>query len=429
MITEMTASKRQQKATKSEFQPLVKDDLPGWTKTKIQDSNSDALLSEALHKEALHDDQAVHDDQTLLNDTHKSIPPTISPIQLLLLSIMVLQNVCVVLLARYTQTLPSQIPYNSSHLVMLSETMKLFACVLLAAIENLNHLYPSPSFLPDLPPLKLLSSIPLEAINVVLTLISAPLNSLVVLPVAILYLLQNNILYLALRNLSAPVFQVCYQTKLVTTAILSVLMIENRSYSRTQWICLTSLYLGVAIAVISGSSSEPSNPNNNLILGVGCCMVATLSSGLAGVYFEKVVKGGVAVQANPPSSPPLNKLTQHKSLNRNSLWVRNIELAGLSLFVGLAWTALRSLSSPPSSSDVVPPLPYLSGFTGTVWCLTLLQAFGGLVVACIVKYADNVLKGLATGVSLVVGTVVSSVVMGTRVEGGFVGGSAIILGR
>lgn len=37
----------------------------------------------------------------------------------------------------------------------------------------------------------------------------------------------------------------------------------------------------------------------------------------------------------------------------------------------------------------------------------ILQAFGGLVVAAVVKYADNILKGFATSVSIVVSSLVS----------------------
>ena len=41
-----------------------------------------------------------------------------------------------------------------------------------------------------------------------------------------------------------------------------------------------------------------------------------------------------------------------------------------------------------------------------------LQAFGGLVVAAVVKYADNILKGFATSVSIVVSSLVSFYFLG-----------------
>lgn len=40
-------------------------------------------------------------------------------------------------------------------------------------------------------------------------------------------------------------------------------------------------------------------------------------------------------------------------------------------------------------------------------CLLFLQALGGLVVAAVIKYADNILKGFATSVSIILSTVIS----------------------
>lgn len=48
-------------------------------------------------------------------------------------------------------------------------------------------------------------------------------------------------------------------------------------------------------------------------------------------------------------------------------------------------------------------------------CLSFVlrsQAFGGLVVAAVVKYADNILKGFATSVSIVVSSLVSFYFLG-----------------
>ena len=48
------------------------------------------------------------------------------------------------------------------------------------------------------------------------------------------------------------------------------------------------------------------------------------------------------------------------------------------------------------------------------YCIFVLcpQAFGGLVVAAVVKYADNILKGFATSVSIIVSSLVSFYFLG-----------------
>ena len=56
-----------------------------------------------------------------------------------------------------------------------------------------------------------------------------------------------------------------------------------------------------------------------------------------------------------------------------------------------------------------------------------LQAAGGLLVAAVIKYADNVLKGLATGVSVCFATAVSTVLFGTPLSGQFSMGATLIL--
>lgn len=48
-------------------------------------------------------------------------------------------------------------------------------------------------------------------------------------------------------------------------------------------------------------------------------------------------------------------------------------------------------------------------FDPTVFCLlaTCLQALGGLVIAAVIKYADNILKGFATSLSIILSTLIS----------------------
>jgi UDP-sugar transporter A1/2/3 len=72
-------------------------------------------------------------------------------------------------------------------------------------------------------------------------------------------LLQNTLLYVALSNLSAPLFQVTYQSKLLATAVVSVIML-HRKYSLKQWVCLTTLGVGVAIVVLGESKGDDEEP-------------------------------------------------------------------------------------------------------------------------------------------------------------------------
>lgn len=171
---------------------------------------------------------------------------------------MVVQNCAVVLLGRYSQAgVAAEDKFSVKTLVALTEAMKLFACVILTGIDNIRELHPSRTggYLPDLPFNRLVMLMP-SAVGVEISKILAnPKNSLAVSPPAALYLFQNNILYLALENLSAPVFQVCYQSKLVTTALVSVLLL-NRRYVKIQWVSLVLLGIGVSVVVIGEQDSS-----------------------------------------------------------------------------------------------------------------------------------------------------------------------------
>ncbi len=61
-----------------------------------------------------------------------------------------------------------------------------------------------------------------------------------------LYTLQKNLLYLAISNLDAAVFQVTYQTKILVTALFSVLLL-GKKLNGTKIIALFVLTLGVSL--------------------------------------------------------------------------------------------------------------------------------------------------------------------------------------
>jgi UDP-sugar transporter A1/2/3 len=301
---------------------------------------------------------------------------------------MVLQNSATVLVGRYTRSsVPADQLYVVNHLILITEIGKLlFSCVFEHFTTN-GQLW--------------------ESIQA--NIIQQPYDALKILVPALLYLVQNSLLYTALSNLTAPIFQVTYQAKLVTTAIVSVMML-NRKYSFQQWICLVVLSLGVAIVVLGESGNETkSTPSGeqSLTVGLSAVTVACLSSALAGVYFEKVVK---TVAVGDKSGKPV------------SVWMRNVQLAFFTI-----WTALIQGWWSAKPDETGAHKPYLHGFTGWVWVLVLLQAGGGLLVAAVIKYADNVLKGLATGVSVCFATGVSTILFGTPIGAQFSIGATMIL--
>ncbi|CAJ1922467.1 unnamed protein product [Cylindrotheca closterium] len=313
--------------------------------------------------------------------------------KLVLLVGMVLQNSATVLVGRYTRSaVPSNELYVVNHLILVTEIGKM---LLSCAFEH----FTTGGQLMD---------------SIQSNIIDAPYDALKILVPALLYLVQNSLLYVALSNLTAPIFQVTYQAKLVTTAVVSVMML-NRKYSFQQWVCLVALSIGVAIVVLGETGDnkkkeETAAGEQSLTAGLLAVTVACFSSALAGVYFEKVVK---ATSPGAQKKKPV------------SVWMRNIQLA----FFTIVTASMKDLFTvaPASAANAAVSQPYFHGFTTWVWILVCLQAGGGLLVAAVIKYADNVLKGLATGVSVCFATGVSTVLFGTPLSSQFAVGALLIL--
>mmetsp|Transcript_137675 Transcript_137675/g.294255 ORF Transcript_137675/g.294255 Transcript_137675/m.294255 type:complete len:405 (-) Transcript_137675:93-1307(-) len=199
-----------------------------------------------------------------------------------------------------------------------------------------------------------------------------------------LYTLQNNLQYIAAGHLDASVYQVLYQMKLVTTAIFSVTMLGRRLSGR-QWLGIVVCALGVAVVQIStlkgedGRTEDPAAVTEmNPMLGFISVAVACITSGLAGVYTEKVFK-----------------------TSTTNLWVRNMQLALFSVAIGSAGIVIND-------GSVILEKGFFVGYTPVVWFVICLQAFGGIVMAVVVKYADNIAKGFATGLSIIASCCISA---------------------
>ena len=98
-------------------------------------------------------------------------------------------------------------------------------------------------------------------------------------------------------------FSVSYQLKILTTALFSVALLKKQ-LSRTQWISMLLLFLGVAIVQSHETSESSVDPaSQNRLVGFSAVLISCLFSGFAGVYLEKILKTGQV-----------------------SIWLRNIQL-------------------------------------------------------------------------------------------------------
>nr|XP_018262970.1 solute carrier family 35 (UDP-sugar transporter), member A1/2/3 [Kwoniella dejecticola CBS 10117]OBR85128.1 solute carrier family 35 (UDP-sugar transporter), member A1/2/3 [Kwoniella dejecticola CBS 10117] len=257
---------------------------------------------------------------------------------------------------------------------------------------------------------------------------------------AILYVIQNNLQYVAASNLDVATFQVTYQMKILTTAFFSVLMLRKR-LSRLKWASLVMLAIGVGIVQIQSTSAPAPSahshtshidigkphhgehqlrseiPHEHIILeqrvmhpfkGFLAVTLACMTSGLAGVYFEFILKSS---SGNAP--PP-------------DLWVRNTQLSLFSLVPAVV-PIIVAPSGPEGMGYVGRVMSAFSNFNGWAIGTVLTQTFGGLITALVIRYSDNIMKGFATSLSIVISFLASVALFSYPITLAFVTGSSIVL--
>ncbi|XP_018562573.1 UDP-galactose translocator isoform X2 [Anoplophora glabripennis] len=269
-----------------------------------------------------------------------------------------LQNALLGLSMRYARTRDGDM-FLSSTAVLMSEVVKLITCIGIVYIESGGVI-------------KLFDTIDKQ-------IIKQPIDTLKVCVPSFVYVIQNNLLYLSASHLDAATYQVTYQLKILTTAMFSVFILK-KELLRTQWISLLTLIIGVVLVQLAQSGDAPTaatGPEQNRFIGFMAALAACCLSGFAGVYFEKMLKGSDV-----------------------TVWMRNVQLSLCSVPFGL-------ISCFTYDGQIIKEKGFFFGYDKFVNYLIVLQACGGLIVAVVVKYADNILKGFATSLAIVISCVAS----------------------
>lgn len=277
----------------------------------------------------------------------------------------VIQTTTLVLLLRYSRTQVVQGPrYLSSSAVVCAEFLKIITCMAVLLWEN--------GF-----------SVPALVLQLRNEVWRQPIETCKMLVPAGLYTIQNNLLFYALSLLDAATYQVTYQLKILTTAMFSVWML-NRRISKQQWFSLVLLIVGVALVQMpTGKAPEAAVKQSPYqFLGLLAVLASCLSSGFSGIYLEKMLK----------------EITW-------SLWIRNIQLAIFGFLLG-------TVAMLVSDWNQLLVGGFFQGYNTVTWMVILLQTFGGLVISLAVRYADSILKGFATSISIVLSTLCSYYFLG-----------------
>jgi len=252
---------------------------------------------------------------------------------------------------------------------------------------------------------------------------------------------------------------VTYQLKILTTAFFSVLILK-KNLSKLKWIALALLTIGIAlvvlpkgastavIAYITGNTTITDSTttaetaaigNQSNLQGFVAVLTACMLSGLAGVYFEKILK---APAPKPTAVNTTNntedwsdddddenkKVVQEEDnmddeslAASNQIWIRNIQMSFFSVLLGLVFVVMLQ------DGTTIVERGFFVNYTPLTWTVIAIQALGGLIVALVVKYADNILKGFATSISIILSSIVSVWLFNFTFSGSFLLGAALVI--
>ncbi|RMZ89442.1 hypothetical protein DV736_g3329, partial [Chaetothyriales sp. CBS 134916] len=263
---------------------------------------------------------------------------------------------------------------------------------------------------------------------------------------ACLYTLANSLQYVGISNLDAATFHVVYQFKIFVTALLSVVMLK-RSLTGRQWFSLLLLMAGVAIVSMPHEEGSLASSHHTRIylprssypirdhfhmsgthlnkrsatyegieedewglqyndaaadasVGLMAVISVCILSGLAGVYFEKVIK---------------------ESPNATSLWIRNVQLSLYSLFPAL-FIGVVFLDG-----EFVAKYGFFAGYNWVVTLSIVVQTVGGVIAAFCIFFADNISKNFAVSISMVLSSLASFVFFDFTLTTNFLCGTTIVL--
>lgn len=166
-----------------------------------------------------------------------------------------------------------------------------------------------------------------------------------------------------------------------------------------QWVALIFLLFGVVLVQLAeGNPKEvPSGIEQNKLIGFCAALGACFLSGFAGIFFEKILKSSDI-----------------------SIWMRNVQLSMLSLPFGLLTCFFKN-------GEEILTNGFFFGYDWFVVYLVLLQACGGLLVAMVVKHADNILKGFATSLAIIILCIASVYLFNFKLTYKFITGATFVI--
>jgi len=260
---------------------------------------------------------------------------------------LILQNAALAIVLKLTFRNEAK-PYAPSTAVLCTEILKLSLCLLVVAQKS--------------------------AKQIIVTVLQISEQKTLFLP-ALLYVVQSNLLFFASKRLPPVIYIVCTQMKIVTSAGFSRLILGT-TLKGPQHISLVFLVLGIVLIQTKDFDLRSTKGEKERPAGFLAALVASLTSGLAGVVLEKLYK-----------DPSVSKDLKH------TVWTRNIQLSLISIPFAISGVYMQAREQVYAGN-------FFDGYDHMVWGVIILQATGGIITAFVLKFADVIMKCIAISISI-----------------------------
>ena len=304
-------------------------------------------------------------------------------IKMTVLILLMVQNASHALLTRYSQGILKE-RYSSTEVVLVGEFLKMIISGYLSIVDTSE------------------SDAQGKGSGKLLWLM---IHGKKVIILVVLYSIANCMSYYALARVDASVYSVLLQLKIVTTASFAVLIL-GRNITLTKWRALFLLVMGCVLVAspafnkpltcdadsdVGGEEDEHVSMFDSM-LGVGAVLSMVMISGYSAIYFEQMLK---------------------KTNENITIWERNFQLALYSLML-LIIVWIYETNVHYNIGDMHEAA--FTGWTRNTVLIAIVQASGGLLVAATLKYADAILKTLATCGSIVLSAVIGWMLLGGTLD-------------
>jgi len=282
---------------------------------------------------------------------------------------------------------------------------------------------------------------------------------------ALLYTIQNNIIYASLGHLDALTFQITYQLKIAAAMVASRLLLNKKS-SPLRWVSVMLLTLGVVLvqlgqdessnaAASSPAATSTANAPAHAAYATSSASASAPSAAGSAVNDNDVAPASTSTQeghqeAGPSSSADGQSTDEGVGGQRNRalgllgvlvacacsglaggimelllksstlpLAARNLQVAAVSLLLASAHMFANDRVSLVANG-------FFQGYSPWVWAMVGLDSFGGILVSLLLKYSTATLKNFAAPIGIILNSLLQ-MRSGKRLGPKFVYGTVLVI--